>query len=37
MDIFLPISYNICMFGCSKERLIDNGSFDYPQHVLVEK
>ena len=34
--IFLPISLNIC-FGCSKEPSHQDRSFEYPQHVLVEK
>ena len=33
MVIFLPISLNIC-FGCSKEPSHQDGSFEYPQHVL---
>ena len=33
--MFLPINFNIC-FGCSKETSHWDGSFEYPQHVLVE-
>ena len=36
VNIILPISFNIC-FGCSKEPSHRDGSFEYPQHVLVEK
>ena len=36
MIVFLPISLNMC-FGCSKELSHRDGSFEYPQHVLVEK
>ena len=36
VNIFLPISLNMC-FGCSKEQSHRDGSFEYPQHVLVEK
>ena len=33
VDIFLPISFNIC-FGCSKEPSHGDGSFEYPQHMF---
>ena len=36
VNIFLPVSLNIC-FGCSKERSHLDVSFEYPQHVSVEK
>ena len=34
--IFLSISLNMC-FGFSKEPSHRDGSFEYPQHALVEK
>ena len=34
VNIFLSICFNIC-FGCSKELSHWDGSFEYPQHVLV--
>ena len=33
LNIFLPISFNIC-FGCSKEPSHRDGSFEYPQHMF---
>ena len=36
LNIFLPIIFSIC-FGCSKEPSHRDSSFEYPQHVLVEK
>ena len=36
VNIFLPNSFNLC-FGCSKEPSHLDGSFEYPQYVLVEK
>ena len=34
MNISLSISFNIC-FGCSKEQSHRDGSFEYPQHMLL--
>ena len=33
VNIFLPIIFSIC-FGCSKEPSHQDGSFEYPQHML---
>ena len=33
VNIFLPISFNICL-GCSKETSHRDGSFEYPRHMF---